>query len=249
MMRITDTVKQLIIINVIFFICSQIIGEPAHEFLSMHFPENPAFKFWQPLTHIFMHADISHIFFNMLLLWMFGSVLEEIWGTQKFIFFYLSCGLGAIALSVGIDYYMFNDGVSILTDNGYSRAGILDLLSQNKIDTRWDEVLGQLKTQNMLSAYYGSGLGASGAIYGILVAFAFMFPEQEMRLLFLPIPIKAKYFVSGLLAMDFFLGIRGQAILGAGDGIGHFAHLGGALIGLIMMWYWKKNQFNNKRWD
>jgi len=93
-------------------------------------------------------------------------------------------------------------------------------------------------------------VGASGAIYGLLVAFAFMVPNAELSLMFIPIPIKAKYFVPGLLAIDLFLGFKGQSIFGAGStGIAHFAHIGGALTGFIMMWYWKKNQFNHKRWN
>ena len=101
----------------------------------------------------------------------------------------------------------------------------------------------------MVNTFLGISLGASGALYGILIAFAFMFPNASLMMLFIPIPIKAKYFVPGILIFDLIAGLRGQAVLGGGDGIGHFAHLGGALIGFIMMWYWKKNQFNNNRWN
>ncbi len=251
MMRITETVKQLIIINIIFFIGTQIIGaEVAYKFLAMHFPVNSDFKVWQILTSMFMHGSIGHILFNMLGLWMFGSPLEQMWGPKKFLFFYISCGLGAALLSIGIDYYLFYDGVNTLIENGFGKTEIISLLAEGKIDTRWEDFLGALKYQNMMQAYFGSSLGASGAIYGILVVYAFLFPNAEIRMLFMPfIPIKAKYFILGILIMDMYSGLRGHSVLGAGDGIGHFAHLGGALIGVLIMWYWKKNQFNNNRWN
>ena len=110
--------------------------------------------------------------------------------------------------------------------------------------------LGQSELSNLLQSYNIPAVGASGAIYGLLVAFAFMVPNAELALMFIPIPIKAKYFVPGILAIDLFLGFKGSSIFGAGStGIAHFAHIGGALTGFLMMWYWKKNQFNNNRWN
>lgn len=255
MMRITETVKQLIIINVIFYIGSQIVGEPAYTVLAQHFPLHPDFQFWQPLTSIFMHAPVNssagigHILFNMLGLWMFGSALEHFWGTRKFLFFYLSCGVGASLINMGIDYLVFNNSLQILVDNGIPKEEILKILSEGKINPNWQEILSPLKFHNLTSSYFGTGVGASGALYGVMVAFAFMFPNAEMMLIFLPIPIKAKYFVPAILLYDMVMGVRGHAALGQGDGVAHFAHLGGAMIGFIMMWYWKKNQFNNRRWD
>mgnify|MGYP003679697992 FL=1 len=102
--------------------------------------------------------------------------------------------------------------------------------------------------QNFISSYAGTVVGASGAIYGIIVAFAFMFPNAELALIFIPVPIKAKYFVPGLVAVDLYLGVSGQSLFG-GPGIAHFAHVGGALFGLLISWYWKKNQFENNRWN
>ncbi|AXG72829.1 rhomboid family intramembrane serine protease [Flavobacterium arcticum] len=249
MMQVTETVKQLIIINIIFFVGTLIVGQPAYDILSLHFPANEKFQVWQIVTHMFMHGGITHILFNMLGLWMFGSQLEQKWGAKKFLFFYMSCGIGAALLSIGISYYMFNDAVSILVENGFEKTAILDVLSHQKIDTRWKDIIGPLKLQNMTQAYFGQAVGASGALYGTLIAFAFMFPNASLMMLFIPIPIKAKYFIPALLAYDLFSGLRGHSVLGGGDGIGHFAHLGGALIGFLMMWYWKKNQFNNNRWN
>lgn len=256
-MRITDTVKQLIIINVIFYVASQIIGPPAYTILGQYFPLNPDFHFWQPLTSVFMHAPIwtptgiGHILFNMLGLWMFGSALEHFWGARKFLFFYLSCGIGASLFSMGIDYIIFNQNLQILAEAGYAKDVVLTALNEKNMDViaRWQEVLTPVQLQNFTQAYFGSGYGASGALYGVTVAFAFMFPNAELMLMFIPIPIKAKYFVPGLLVFDFVMGLRGQSVLGQGDGVGHFAHIGGAIIGFIMMWYWKKNSFNDRRWN
>ena len=251
MMRITDTVKQLIIINIIFFIGTQIIGtEIAYKYLALHFPQTSDFKVWQILTHMFMHGSIGHILFNMLGLWMFGSPLEQMWGPKKFLFFYISCGLGAAALHIGVNYYSFYNAVDILTSNGIDRAQVIEAFNKGISYKEWDNYLSEAARSNLANAYTPV-LGASGALYGIIVAFAFMFPNAELMLIFLPIPIKAKYFVPGLLIIDLFLGLQGQSMFGSpwDDGIAHFAHLGGALVGFIMMWYWKKNQFNNNRWN
>lgn len=251
MMRITETVKQLIIINIIFFVGTYLIGqEVAVSFLGLHFPENPEFKLWQPLTYMFMHGNVMHILFNMLGLFMFGSLLEQVWGAQKFIFFYISCGLGAALLHIGINYLVFYNGIETLQSAGFAKSEIMRLLAEGKYNSKWEEIMGGSEFNNFMAAYLAPTVGASGAIYGILVAFAFIAPNAELMLLFLPIPIKAKYFVPGLLIMDLFLGLKGESLFGSGgDGVAHFAHLGGALIGFLMMWYWKKNQFNNNRWN
>ena len=252
MMNITPTVKQLLIINVLFYIGSMIVGEPAYKLLSMYFFENPDFHFWQIFTHMFMHAplpNIMHIAFNMFALYSFGSALEHFWGGKKFIFFYISCGLGAALLHTLVNYYFFESGLDTLIANGYSKVEILKTLSEGKFDTRWQELLTPSDFKAFMGAYLGSVLGASGAIYGLLVAFAFMFPNAELALMFIPIPIKAKYFVPGLLLIDLYLGVSGSSFFGDSGGIAHFAHIGGAIVGYLMMWYWKKTQFNKNRWN
>lgn len=251
-MNITPTVKQLLIINVLFYIGSMIVGEPAYKLLSMYFFESPDFHFWQIFTHMFMHAplpNIMHIAFNMFALYSFGSALEHFWGGKKFVFFYISCGLGAALLHTGVNYYFFENGINLLVENGYQKVEILKILSEGKFDTKWQELLTPSDFQAFMGAYLGNVVGASGAIYGLLVAFAFMFPNAELALMFIPIPIKAKYFVPGLLLIDLYLGVSGGSLFGGSSGIAHFAHLGGALVGYLMMWYWKKNQFDNHRWN
>ena len=260
MMNITLTVKQLLIINIIFFIGSQLVPV-SYDYLALFYPESDNFKGWQLLTHMFMHApiypdnfkyisNITHLLFNMFGLYSFGSALEHFWGGKKFLFFYISCGLGAALLHVGVNYYYFHEGINTLTSNNFTKIEILNLLNQGKIDTKWQELMSVSDFENFTSSYFGNVVGASGALYGLLTAFAFMVPNAELALLFFPVPIKAKYFVPGILAVDLFLGFKGGSVFGAGStGIAHFAHVGGALTGFIMMWFWKKNEFNKNRWN
>ncbi|MGE6356083.1 rhomboid family intramembrane serine protease [Flavobacterium sp. NPDC079362] len=249
MMNMTPVVKQLLIINIIFFIGSQLVPV-SYEYFAMFFPENPSFRAWQPITHMFMHGGIMHIAFNMFAMVSFGSALEHFWGGKKFLFFYISCGLGSALLHTAVNYYSFQDTLSTLMANGYQKDEIMKLLSQGKIDTRWQDLVSVSQFNSFTSAYIGTVVGASGAIYGLLTAFAFMFPNAELALMFIPIPIKAKYFVPAILAVDLFLGFQGNSLFGnGGTGIAHFAHVGGALTGFLIMWYWKKNQFNSNRWN
>ena len=271
MMNITPVVKQLLIINVLFFICSQLVPQ-AEVYFSLHSFQNYDFKIWQLFTHMFMHGNIMHIAFNMFALYSFGSTLEHFWGGKKFLFFYISCGLGAAFLHLGIGYYELQKVLSAASDLDLSNETLNQILNATISDNqvyRPDlfekdivsilENVGKLKLLNQESfdALFLAArnnqipmVGASGAIYGLLTAFAFMFPNAELALMFIPIPIKAKYFVPGLLAMDLFLGFKGSSIFGEGStGIAHFAHIGGALFGFLMMWYWKKNQFNRNRWN
>lgn len=248
MRNVTETVKQLIIINILFFVGTLAIGDPAYKILSMYFPENPNFQVWQPISHMFMHGGFMHIFFNMFALYSFGSALESIWGSKKFLFFYISCGLGAALLHTGINYYYYQDGLNVLMEQGFSKMEILAVLN-GKGNDQIVPILNSPGFQNFVSAYFGTVVGASGAIYGVIVAFAFMFPNAELALMFIPVPIKAKYFVPGLVLVDLYLGVSGKSIFGGGGGIAHFAHVGGALFGFLIMWYWKKNQFNKNRWN
>lgn len=276
-MRMTDTVKQLLIINIIFYVGSNINGDFAYHLLSQFYPENANFRFWQPLTSMFMHAPVygkgssaglMHIVFNMFALVSFGSALEHYWGAKKFIFFYISCGLGASLLYTGVNYfqihYLLNEVASLnlsstqihtLLNADYSSLfGADKQMIEGPIRTMLENARctqEQFNTiQEAATISQGTVLGASGAIYGLLTAFAFMFPNAELGLMFIPVPIKAKYFVPGIIAIDLFLGLKGNSLFGAGGtGIAHFAHVGGALTGFLMMWYWKRNQFNKNRWN
>ena len=205
---------------------------------------NDKFIYSQLITHMFMHGNLTHLAFNMLALWMFGSTLVSIWGKNKFLFFYFSCGIGAALLQNYANYVNVDSFVSALYEANVSQDQITSILKSATYPTY---ILDFVSESKMLSAYndYNTPMiGASGAIYGIVVAFSFMFPNTKLMLLFPPIPIKAKFFVPGLILIDLFFGLTSASI----GSIAHFAHIGGAITGFLMMWYWKKSQFNNKRW-
>ncbi len=241
-MNITPTVKQLLIINVLFFLGAQLVPL-SEKYFALYYFENPNFRYWQPLTHMFMHGNLMHIVFNMFALISFGSLLENIWGTKKFLFFYFSCGLGAALIHSGVNYYFFHEGVGILQNNGFNSSDVIATLSKGKYDSVWEQLLSTTQFQNMITTFSTPAVGASGAIYGLLIAFAFLFPNAELALMFIPIPIKAKYFVTFLVGIDLFSGVTGYSIFSTG--VAHFAHVGGALVGFIIMWYWKNDNFKS----
>ncbi|MEM6719939.1 MAG: rhomboid family intramembrane serine protease [Bacteroidota bacterium] len=254
MMRITDTVKHLIIINVILWFATFILGERGIDLsaiLALYFPLNNAFEFWQPITSMFMHsmASVTHLLFNMLALWMFGSALEARWGRVKFLSFYMICGIGAGLVYTLVNYFQFQSSLNVLVEAGINQSDIIETLNRGMYNEGWGNFLSNEQLTDMMSTFFGPAVGASGAIYGILVAFGMMYPNTELMLLFLPIPIKAKYFIPGILLLDFIGGISGGiSVFGTGN-IAHFAHLGGALFGFILMWYFNKTQFNKNRWN
>jgi membrane associated rhomboid family serine protease len=247
--KITDAVKHLIIINVIFFVASMTIGEVVMEKMALFYPKNPHFNYWQFLTHMFMHGGVMHILFNMYALWAFGSPLEAMWGSKKFLFFYLATGLGAGIIYTLVNYYQFNSIYENLLTTGLSSDDIQNILETGKYNTTIESSVPRDKLAVFYQIFHTPAVGASGAIYGILVAFAFKYPDAELMLIFLPVPIKAKYFIPAVVALDLFSGLTGFSIFGSssGGGIAHFAHVGGALIGYLLMLYFQKSQF--KRWN
>ena len=244
--RITDTVKHLLIINIIFFFASAVFGEIMYDLFAMHYPNNPNFFVWQPITHMFMHGDLTHIMFNMFGLWMFGTPLEQMWGKKKFIFFYISAGLGAALLQILVYHIDIISVNQILSEYGLSKGEIDLFYETGRLNTSVIQSVGEDRLGSGIRSFRALMVGASGALYGILVAFAMLFPNVKLMLLFPPIPIKAKYFVPILISIDLFSGLNPSFSMGP---IAHFAHVGGAITGFIMMWYWKKNNLNNKRWD
>lgn len=251
MRGITDTVKHLLIINVLMFIGSITIGngDLFYRLFSIYFPLNENFRFWQIITHMFMHIDIKHIFFNMFLLWMFGTMVETALGRTKFLFLFISCGLGATLLPFIIDYFQITRIVETLVESGLDKNTIMETLRTGQYNTGWEAIIGDDKLQTLLRKFNGASLGASGAVMGVLAAFGFMFPNQELMLLFPPIPIKAKYLITGMIGADLLAAIFTGTPLLAGSNIGYVAHVGGALTGLLIVWIWKKNQFDKHRWN
>ena len=245
--RLTNAIKHLLIINALLFVATMLYGEQMYEWLSLWFPKNGNFGLWQMVSHMFMHGGLAHIGFNMYALWAFGTPLERMWGRNKFLFFYFSAGLGAALIHTGVNYYHFNEGIDALVNSGIAKNEVIEIISGGQYSPSWYDIVPKSTIDSFLSAYNTPAVGASGAIYGILVAFGMSYPNSELFLIFLPIPIKAKIFIPVLIALDLFSGVTGYGIFG--QGIAHFAHVGGAVAGFIMMWYWKKNQFNDKRWD
>lgn len=185
-------VKHLLIINLIVFLGTLVLERHGYytitNSLALWSVQSGHFHLWQPLTYMFMHASVDHIFFNMFALWMFGCILENYWGMRRFLIYYLVCGVGAALV-------------------------------------------------NLLVAPYGPTVGASGAVYGILLAFGMTFPNEQIYLYFL-LPIKAKWFVLGYAAIELFEGVTQTHA-----GIAHFAHLGGMLFGLLLILWWRKHPF------
>lgn len=251
MMRITDTVKHLIIINAIFFVGTLTIGGGTlfYDLFAVHFPESEAFKPWQILTHMFMHGGLMHILFNMFALWMFGSVVEQMLGVKKFLFLYFSAGLGAVGLQLGVYYLEYLPAYDALINSGLSNSQIFEMLGRNQaLQGINPEQFNNLKT--IFPIFNSTMVGASGCLMGILVAFGMLNPNAELMLIFLPIPIKAKYFISLYIAYDIIAGFVGGSSL-FGMNIAHWAHVGGAFTGLIIMLFWRNDNktFNKFRID
>ena len=194
---------------------------------------------------MFMHGSFNHILFNMFGLWMFGSPLEQLWGRQKFLFYFFSTGLGAAALQMIAYVFQFHSVSEVLNAAGYTTTNIIDSIAVGRLNPEWLAHVSRTQIQAAYDVYTTSMVGASGALYGIIVAFAFIFPNVNLYLFLIPIPIKAKYFVPLLILGDLFFGFTSYSL----GPIAHFAHIGGAFTGFMMMYFWRRNQFNQNRWD
>lgn len=231
---IPPVVKNLIIINAIMLFITYILGMRGvdlYKILGLHYFESPDFRPFQLVTHLFMHGDIWHLVFNMFALWMFGRVLESVWGPKRFFIYYFVTGLGAAALHTLVNFIEFHylaskmlpETVQMVVSQG------TEIFNQGKNFTDPQA----FKLNNILNM---PTVGASGAVFGILLGFGMLFPNTQLMLLFPPIPIKAKYFVMGYGAIELFSGIANT-----GSNIAHFAHLGGMLFGFFMIRYWNKH--------
>ena len=201
--------RNLLVINVVMFIATLVNEDFMVRTFSMFYPASPFFRFWQPVTYMFMHGGFWHIFFNMYTLLMFGTVVERTIGTRNFIIFYFVTGLGAMALHTGVEYLQASHYIAASTP----------------------------AAQVSLSQLYRTPmLGASGAIYGLLVAYAMLFPDARMTLLFPPVTLDAKWMVIIFIAIELLTGVTGTQM-----GVAHFAHLGGALLGFLLIYFWRKS--------
>lgn len=192
-------------------------GTDLTSLLGLHFFKASDFEPYQLLTYMFMHSDFSHLFFNMFALFMFGGVLERVWGSKRFLIYYLVAGVGAGLLQEVTQYIHF-------AQLGWNENALIPVQS-----------LGLVPVSDVLNIW--TTVGASGAVYAILLGFGMSFPNEKMFIFPLPFPIKAKYFVIGYAVIELLLGVSNSQ-----DGIAHYAHLGGMLFGLVMILYWRRKR-------
>lgn len=230
--QIPPATRNLIIINLLIWIAcvvSHRFGNIITDHLGLHFILADNFNPVQIFTYMFLHdtGSILHVGFNMFTLWMFGRILEQVWGTKRFLFFYFVCGVGAAIIQEAVwgMTYMHDYIQGIAQMNGLTYENMKLAVEMNP---------GHF--QGGIEAFMNSfvTIGASGAIFGLLLGFAFVFPDMPLYLFFIPVPIKAKYMVIGYAVLEFFFGMNGLQL-----NVAHFAHLGGMLFGLILLLYWK----------
>lgn len=256
-------VKNLIIINGLLFLIGVVLeerfGYNLNQKFGLYYPESTLFRPFQILTHIFMHGSFMHLFFNMFSLWMFGSALENHWGPKRFFIYYFATGFGAAALHLGINAYEINQVKEVI--NSYLANPSYEAFYEiQQIDTRlfgvdqlqdflrnwstdkanpqytqYSREIAEALLQRKLNV---PTVGASGAVYGLLLAFGMLFPNTLLFMIFIPVPIKAKYFVMLYGLLELYQGISNNP----GDNVAHFAHLGGMLFGFILIKYWNKTR-------
>ena len=211
--NIPTATKNIIIINVLVMIMTSLNQGFMYETFALFYPTSPFFHWWQPVTHMFMHGGFFHLFFNMYTLYFFGRILEERWGAKKFLIFYFVTGLGAALIHTGVEWLQMNHWMSQVAEGS--------MAAQTKI-----HALKMTPT-----------VGASGAIYGVLMGFAMLYPDAILSLVLPPVSMKAKWFVLIFGGIELLTGITG-----VGGGIAHFAHLGGLIFGYLLIMYWKKKR-------
>lgn len=261
-------VKNLIIINGILLLATMVLGPRGIDLtrlLGLHYPQSEYFAVHQVITHMFMHGGLTHLFFNMFALWMFGRVLENVWGPKRFLIFYFVTGLGAAALHTFVNYIeiaplaksitafsntpspeLFSEFINkyqgTIKHMGFSTSSVMEFAAQ------WHDaplsVAHETEAVSFLDKLLATRMniptvGASGAVYGVLLGFGMLFPNTQLMLLFPPIPIKAKYFVIGYGVIEL---VQGLAM--PGSNVAHFAHLGGMIFGFFLIKYWNKNTTN-----
>ena len=216
--------KNLLIINFLAFVATWVLelrGVDLTQLLGLHFFLASDFHIYQFVTYMFLHGGLTHIFFNMFALWMFGAVIERVWGPKKFLFYYICCGIGAGFVQEIVQYANYTlEGIAAYQ---YVNAGGVQMTTDAYINL-WTTI------------------GASGAVYAILLAFGMIFPNERLFIIPFPFPIKAKWLIIGYIAIELF-----SAMSGPGDGVAHMAHLGGMLFGFLLIRYWQKHPDSSQR--
>ena len=220
MANVPTAIKNIIIINVLVMIMTSLNDNLMYEKFALFYPTSPFFHWWQPVTHMFMHGGFWHLFFNMYTLYIFGSVLERVWGTRKFLLFYFVTGIGAALIHTGVEWLQMNSYMAQAAEGSGAALSAIHAIKMTPT------------------------VGASGAIYGVLMGYAMLYPDSVLTLIFPPISMKAKWFVLIFAAIELLTGVTGT-----GGGIAHFAHLGGLIFGFLLIWYWKRNHTLYSRMD
>lgn len=227
-------VKNLIMVNIImilaYYAAGSVFGVDLNSLLGLYFPKSDQFRPLQIVTHMFMHGGIWHIFFNMYALFIFGPILENVWGPKRFFIFYMVCGLGAAFTHEAVIYFQYNHLINVLGPDN-----VRDVLSEGRALLLQSKTFIDPDMQKLQMLLNTPTVGASGAIFGVLLAFGVLFPNTQLLLLIPPMPIKAKYLVIGYGAIELFL-----AVTQPGSDIAHVAHLGGMLFGYILIRYWRR---------
>jgi membrane associated rhomboid family serine protease len=206
-------IRHIIIINILVMIMTKLNADFMYGKFALFYPTSPFFHWWQPVTHMFMHGGFWHLLFNMYTLYLFGSVLERVWGTKKFLVFYFVTGIGAAAIHTGVEWLQMQSWLG-------------------------QAAQGSIAAQTAIHALkITPTVGASGAIYGVLMGYAMLYPDSLLTLFIPPVTLKAKWFVLIFAAIELLTGVTGT-----GGGIAHFAHLGGLVFGFLLIWYWKKRR-------
>ena len=209
--NVPKVTRNLLVINILMFVATLVNEQMMTQLFALFYPTSPFFHWWQYITHMFMHGGFWHIFFNMYTLFIFGSVVERIIGERKFLIFYFVCGLGAAALHTGVEYLQAQSYMAQIAQNSQEAMAAYQALKMTPT------------------------VGASGAIYGVLIAYAMLFPDSQLTLIFPPVTLTAKWWVVIFAAIELVTGVTGVA-----SGIAHFAHLGGMLFGFLLIRYWRK---------
>ena len=224
MNNIPTMTKNLLVVNVLAFIATFVLersGIDLTRLLGLHFFLASEFHIYQFITYMFLHGGFTHILFNMFALWMFGSVIERVWVPKKFLFYYICCGIGAGFTQEVVQYITYS---------------MQDIASYQYVDA------GGIKMTTDAYINLWTTIGASGAVYGILLAFGMIFPNERLFIIPFPFPIKAKWLIVGYIAIELF-----SAMSGPGDGVAHMAHLGGMLFGFLLIRYWQKHPDSSSR--
>ncbi len=237
MRNLPTAVKNIIIINILVMIMMALNEEFMVEHFALYFPTSPFFRIWQIFTHLFMHGGFAHIFFNMYSLFIFGSVLERVWGTKKFLLFYFVTGVGAALVHSCVQLIVYSNGLNAV---GLTFAQASQMAEPIAATVR----AGAIMVPAWSSILFTPTIGASGAIYGVLMGYGMLYPDSRLSLLFPPVTLKAKWFVLIFAGIELLLGI-----FATGSGIAHFAHLGGLIFGFLLILYWKRRHTLYSRMD